>query len=195
MELSELKQLLESDDGKAPEVKELISSYAALNNETVQHYCDTVPEAKAWLDSIKDKHLQKGLETWKGNHLEEIINDEIKKRFPEKSEQELEVESLKAEISKMKTEKEHEVLTNRAMQLASEKNLPIDLVGFFIGKNEEQTVHNLSILESTFQNAVQKALEKRIKANGYTPPKADSTVVTDLENLSMNDYIKARTRQ
>ena len=57
------------------------------------------------INSVKDKHLQKGLETWKANHLDTIINDEIGRRFPEKSEQELEVERLKTEISKMKSEK------------------------------------------------------------------------------------------
>lgn len=195
MMLEEVKQFLEGEEGKAPEVSELLSSYATLSQEKVQNYLDTAPEAKAWLDSIKDKHLQKGLETWKSNHLEEMINGEIKKRFPEKSEQELEVERLKAEIGKMKSEKERESLTNKAMQLASEKNLPIDLVGFFIGENEESTVQNLKAFETTFQSAIQKALEERIKSNGYTPPKANGTVDTDLEKLSMTDYIKVRNRK
>lgn len=195
MMLEEVKQFLESDEGKAPEVSDLISSYAPLSQEKVQSYVDTVPEAKAWFASVKDKHLQKGLETWKSNHLDTMINEEIRKRFPEKSEQELEVECLKAEIGKMKSEKERESLTNKAMQLASERNLPIDLVGFFIGENEELTVQNLKAFETTFQGAVHKALEERIKGNSYTPPKANGTVDTDLENLSMNDYIKVRNRK
>lgn len=195
MMLEEVKQFLEGEEGKTPEVSELLSSYATLSQEKVQNYVDTVPEAKAWLDSVKDKHLQKGLETWKANHLDTIINDEIGRRFPEKSEQELEVERLKTEISKMKSEKERESLTNKAMQLANEKNLPIDLVGFFIGENEESTVQNLKAFETTFQGAVQKALEERIKGNGYTPPKANGTVDTDLEKLSMTDYIKVRNRK
>ena len=193
--LEEIKQFLQSEEGKAPEVSDLLSSYATLSQEKVQSYVDTVPEAKAWFDSIKDKHLQKGLETWKSNHLDSMINDEIRKRFPEKSEQELEVERLKAEIGKMKSEKERESLTNKAMQLASERNLPIDLVGFFIGENEELTLQNLKAFETTFQGAVQKALEERIKGNAHTPPKANGTVDTDLENLSMNDYIKVRNRK
>lgn len=81
MMLEEVKQFLEGEEGKAPEVSELLSSYATLSQEKVQNYVDTVPEAKAWLDSVKDKHLQKGLETWKVNHLDTIINDEIGRRF------------------------------------------------------------------------------------------------------------------
>lgn len=195
MVLEEVKQFLESEEGKSEEVSKTLSSYFPITKEKVQEYAETVPDGKAWIDSVKDKHLQKGLETWKSNHLETIITDEIRKRFPQKSEQELEVERLKSEIGKMKLEKEREVLTNKTMQIANERNLPIDLVGFFIGENEEVTLQNLKTFEGVFQSAVQKALEERLKSNGYTPPKPNSNVVTDLEKMSMNDYIKARTQK
>lgn len=195
MVLEEVKQFLESEEGRTEEVGKLLSSYVPITKEKVQEYVEEEPDAKAWIDSVKDKHLQKGLETWKSNHLETIINDEIKKRFPEKSEQELEVERLKSEINKMKLEKEKETLTNKTMQIASERNLPIELAGFFIGENEESTLKNLTVLESAFQGSVQKALEERLKTNGYTPPKAGGAVSQDLEKMSMNDYIKARTQK
>lgn len=195
MVLEEVKQFLESEEGKTEEVGKLLSSYMPITKEKVQEYVEKEPDAKAWIDSVKDKHLQKGLETWKSNHLESMINDEIKKRFPEKSEQELEVERLKSEINKMKLEKEKETLTNKTMQIASERNLPIELAGFFIGENEESTLKNLTVLESAFQGYVQKALEERLKTNGYTPPKAGGAVSQDLEKMSMNDYIKARTQK
>lgn len=195
MVLEEVKQFLESEEGKTEEVGKLLSSYVPITKEKVQEYVEKEPDAKAWIDSVKDKHLQKGLETWKSNHLETIINDEIKKRFPEKSEQELEVERLKSEINKMKLEKEKETLTNKTMQIASERNLPIELAGFFIGENEESTLKNLTVLESAFQGSVQKALEERLKTDGYTPPKAGGAVSQDLEKMSMNDYIKARTQK
>lgn len=195
MVLEEVKQFLESEEGRTEEVGKLLSSYVPITKEKVQEYVEKEPDAKAWIDSVKDKHLQKGLETWKSNHLETIINDEIKKRFPEKSEQELEVERLKSEINKMKLEKEKETLTNKTMQIASERNLPIELAGFFIGENEESTLENLRAFELAFQGSVQKALEERLKTNGYTPPKAGGAVSQDLEKMSMNDYIKARTQK
>lgn len=195
MVLEEVKQFLESEEGRTEEVGKLLSSYVPFTKEKVQEYVEKEPDAKAWIDSVKDKHLQKGLETWKSNHLESMINDEIKKRFPEKSEQELEVERLKSEINKIKLEKEKETLTNKTMQIASERNLPIELAGFFIGENEESTLENLKVLESAFQGSVQKALEERLKTNGYTPPKAGGAVSQDLEKMSMNDYIKARKQK
>jgi hypothetical protein len=195
MVLEEVKQFLESEEGRTEEVGKLLSSYVPITKEKVQEYVEKEPDAKAWIDSVKDKHLQKGLETWKSNHLETMINDEIKKRFPEKSEQELEVERLKSEINKMKLEKEKETLTNKTMQIASERNLPIELAGFFIGENEESTLENLIVFESAFQGSVQKALEERLKTNGYTPPKAGGAVSQDLEKMSMNDYIKARKQK
>ena len=86
-------------------------------------------------------------------------------------------------------------MTNKTMQIASERNLPIELAGFFIGENEESTLENLKVFELAFQGSVQKALEERLKTNGYTPPKAGGAVSQDLEKMSMNDYIKARTQK
>ena len=194
MTLDEIKEFLQSENGKTQEVNEYLSTINPTTLEKAQQYVETTPEAKSWLDSIKDKHLQKGLETWKSNNLQSLINDEIKVRFPQKSDQDIEVENLKAEINKIKQEKERETLSSKAMKIATEKNLPIDLVGFFIGSTEEETQSNIDILQATFNNAVQKSLEDRLKTNGYTPHKETSGAFADLENLSMNDYIKARNK-
>ena len=43
-------------------------------------------------DSTVDKRSAKSLETWKTNHLEGLLDTEIKKRFPAKDEKEIEME-------------------------------------------------------------------------------------------------------
>src|SRR5690606_40465389 len=40
-----------------------------------------------WLQSEKDRHFSKGLETWKENNLSSIVEEEIKKRYPEETEE------------------------------------------------------------------------------------------------------------
>lgn len=39
---------------------------------------------KKWFDSVKDKHFNKALETWKSNNLTKLIDDEVKKKFQTK---------------------------------------------------------------------------------------------------------------
>lgn len=132
MTFENVKEFLESEAGKASEVTAYLQGLNPLTVARVQEYIDKTPEGKSWVDSVRDKHLQKGLETWKTNNLESLLNDEIKKRFPQKDEKELEVEKLRAEIEKMKHEKQRESLTNKAIKIATEKSLPIELVDFLL---------------------------------------------------------------
>jgi hypothetical protein len=121
-----------------------------------------------------DKRTTKSLETWKTNQLEGLLDTEIKKRFPAKDEKEIEMEKLRAEVEKMKQEKQREQLTSQAIKIASEKKLPLQLVDFFIGTDESTTTANLTAFEQSLQLAVQQQVEQRLKGDGYTPP-ADST--------------------
>ncbi len=192
MNFEEVKAFLESTEGKTKEVNEYLEQLAPLTVARIEDFVST-SDGKSWLDSAKDKHLQKGLETWKMNNLESLLDAEVKKRFPEKDPKDIEMEKLKNEIAQMKQSREKEILTNKAMKLANEKGLPIDLVGFFIGADEESTVSNLKALEDTFNISVQKGLEERLKTNSYTPP-TGGEAVKSLEDVSMDEYIKLRQR-
>jgi len=194
MTFDELKQFLESEAGKASEVTTYLQGLNPLTVSKMQEYIEKAPEAKSWLDSVKDKHLQKGLETWKTNNLESLIDAEVKKKFPQKDEKEIELDKLRAEIDQMKQEKLKESMTNKAMKMASEKNLPIELVGFFIGRDEQETTDNLKVMEDIYNSSVQKTLELRLKGEGYVPPKDTGGSRTDLDSLSMDEYIKARNK-
>lgn len=192
MNLAELEAFLESPEGKTSEISAYLQGLNPITVARVQSFMGT-PEGKSWLDSVKDKHLQKGLETWKTNNLEALLETEIKKRFPEKDPKDLAMEKLKHEIEQMKSAKEKEVLTNRAMKLAGDKGLPLDLVGFFVGADEDSTTANLKTLEDTYNSSVQRTLEARLKNDGYTPPSGEGSGKS-LEDLSMDEYIKVRNK-
>ena len=192
MNFEEVREFLESEAGKTKEVTTFLQGIVPATVARVEGFIAT-SEGKSWLDSAKDKHLQKGLETWKTNNLESLLDAEVKKRFPEKDPKDIEMEKLKNEIEQMKQSKEKETLTNKAMKLAGEKGLPLDLVGFFVGADEDSTTTNLKSLEDTFNASVQKGLEERLKTNGYTPP-AGGEAGKSLEDVSMEEYIKLRQR-
>jgi hypothetical protein len=189
MQFEEVKSFIE-ENKETEEVKSYLQELNSLTVEGMKGFIESDENAKSWLDSVKDKHLSKGLETWKTNNLEKMIDEEIKKRFPEKDEKDIEVEKLRAEVEKMKSEKQREVLTNKAIKIANEKHLPINLVDFFIGENEEGTEQNLSVLESVFSQSVQREVEKRLKGDGYIPPKGEkkSNITLDaIKNMSQKE--------
>ena len=182
MNIEEVKNFI-NDNKESEEVKTYLQDFNKLSVEGIENYVTEDEEGKKWFDSVKDKHFNKALETWKTNNLTKLIDDKVKKKFPSKDEKDIEVENLKVEIEKMKQEKLHEALTSKAIKIASDKNLPLNLVDFFIAQDEEATVNNLKVLEESFNKEVQKAVEKRLKNEGYNPPKDTSGNTLTLETI------------
>ncbi|WP_342416691.1 DUF4355 domain-containing protein [Paenibacillus sp. FSL R10-2782] len=169
MKLEQVKQLIEENQTKE-EWKTYLQGLNPYSVEGIEQFIQSNHEARSWFDSSVDKRSAKSLETWKANHLESAVDAEIKKRFPAKDEKEIEVEKLRAEVEHMKLEKQRERLTSQAVKIASEKKLPLPLVDFFIGADEEATTTNLAMLEQSLQLAIQQQVEQRLKGDGYTPP-------------------------
>lgn len=175
MKWEDVKQFIESNK-ESEEVQSYLQGL--LSVEGVQQFMQDNKEAKSWLDSTVDKRTTKSLETWKTNHLEQLIDEEVRRRFPEKDAKDIELEKLKAEVEQMQREKQRELLTNQAMKVASEKKLPLKLVEYFIGTDEEITSKNLEVLETVFQSSVQEVVEQRLKGEGYNPPQNNKGTFT-----------------
>lgn len=147
----------------------------------------TNKEYKAFLDSEKDKHYSKALETWKANNLEKIINEEIRKRNPARDEKDIALEELQRKIEAMEEEKQYEKLKNIALKKATEKKLPTEIVDYFIGKDEEVTLNNLNKLEDVFNKQLETVVQERLKGSSYTPPKNNGNNINDTyDNLLKN---------
>ncbi|MEK4733192.1 DUF4355 domain-containing protein [Paenibacillus sp. FSL L8-0641] len=189
MKLEQVKQLIEENQTNE-EWQTYLQGLNPYSVEGIERYIQSNKEAKSWFDSTVDKRSAKSLETWKANHLESAVDAEIKKRFPAKDEKEIEVEKLRAEVENMKLEKQRERLTSQAIKIASEKKLPLPLVDFFIGTDEDATTANLDMLEQSLQLAIQQQVEQRLKGDGYTPPAGStgSTFTLDsIKGMSQNE--------
>lgn len=182
MNLEQVKQFIEENQ-TTEEWKSYLEGLNPYSVEGMEQYIQSNKEAKSWFDSTVDKRSAKSLETWKVNHLENLLDAEIKKRFPAKDEKEIEVEKLRAEVEHMKLEKQRERLTSQAIKVASEKKLPLPLVDFFIGADEEATTANLAMLEQSLQLAIQQQVEQRLKGEGYTPPAGSTGNTFSLEAI------------
>lgn len=190
MNLEDIKKFFE-ENKENEDVQEFLQGLVSL--ETVKAFADKDKDAKSWLDSVKDQHLNKGLETWKTNNLESLLDAEIKKRFPEKDDKDIELEQIKAKLAQMETEKMREQLTNKAIKIANEKKLPLDLVDLCIGADEQTTVDNLAKLEGVFSKHLQTEVEARLKGGSYTPPDGKpqtSFTLEQIKNMTPAEYSK-----
>lgn len=189
MNLEEIKKYLDENKDKE-EVKSFVQGLYPVTLDKVKAFVQNDAEGRSWFDSEKDKHSAKSLETWKTNNLESLLDTEIKKRFPEKDPKDLELEKIKNELENIKREKEREILRNKAIKIANEKKLPLDLVDYFISEDEEKTTANLTKFEKIFSNHIQTEIENRLKSNSYTPPGDDNNKKTDYSKMSMEEYAR-----
>ncbi|NFD31027.1 DUF4355 domain-containing protein [Clostridium botulinum] len=185
------KELLElikdiEDDKDVDEIlatSELANKFGGL--DMFKQKINTDKDFKSFIDSLKDTHLNKGLETWKQNNLQSLIDDKIKELYPEEDPKDTELVKLKQEMENMKREKIKEQLTNKALKIATEKGLPTDLVDYFIGQDEETTNKNLETLEKVFTDKLETTVKERLKDNSYTPPSGESDPEGGLDFISV----------
>ncbi|MEH7801051.1 DUF4355 domain-containing protein [Bacillus sp. FSL W8-0645] len=164
MNIEEIKQFLEQNK-ENEEVKAFVGELSAVSADKVKGFLET-EEGKKLLQPRLDSHFTKGLATWKENNLEKIVEEEVSKRNPSKTPEQLEVEKLRKEIEAEKAARNRETLVNKALKAADEKKLPKDVIDFFIGENEDSTLENLSKLEESFNAAVQAAVDGKFKESG-----------------------------
>lgn len=164
MNIEEIKQFLEQNK-ENEEVKAFVGELSAVSADKVKGFLET-EEGKKLLQPRLDQHFTKSLDTWKENNLEKIVEEEVSKRNPSKTPEQLEVEKLRKEIEAEKAARNRETLVNKALKAADEKKLPKDVIDFFIGDNEDSTFENLGKLEESFNAAVQAAVDVKFKESG-----------------------------
>ncbi|KJF47122.1 DUF4355 domain-containing protein [Bacillus altitudinis] len=173
MTIEEIKQFLEQNK-ENEEVKAFVGELSAVSADKVKGFLET-EEGKKLLQPRLDQHFTKGLETWKDNNLEKIVEEEVSKRNPSKTPEQIEVEKLRKEIEAERAARNRETLVNKALKAADEKKLPKDVIDFFIGDNEDSTLENLSKLEESFNAAVQTAVDAKFKDSGREIERGNGT--------------------
>ncbi|MFL0365373.1 DUF4355 domain-containing protein [Pseudobacillus sp. 179-B 2D1 NHS] len=162
--LEAVKKFL-SENKEQDEVRTYLGELSAVSTDKVKGFLDT-DEGKRLLQPRLDSHFTKGLDTWKQNNLEQIIEEEVNKRNPQKTPEQIELEKLRKEIEDERKARNREALVNKALKVAKEKSLPDGIIDFFIADDEEGTLVNLSKLEEEYSKAVQAAVDAKFKDHG-----------------------------
>lgn len=135
-------------------------------------------ECKGYFDSLCDKtvntRLDKGIESWKEQNLNNLIEEEINKRHPQKTEAEIKFEEQQKALEQAQAEKRQLELQIKYHDLMAENNLPMEILDFVAGKDVESTVKNIerfkSITDKFVIEEAQKEINERLSAGAYTPP-------------------------
>jgi len=79
-------------------------------------------------------------------------------------------------------------LKNKALTIATEKKLPVQLIDFLIGQDEESTLQNLATFEEVWTQNLQALVEEKLKTSGVNPKDSGDKpkVLTREQLLSMS---------
>ncbi|UIZ55204.1 DUF4355 domain-containing protein [Staphylococcus aureus] len=164
MNIEEVKSFFEEHkDDK--EVKDYLNGLKTVSVDDVKGFLDT-EEGKRFIQPELDRYHSKGLESWKEKNLQDLIEQEVRKRNPEQSEEQKRISALEQELEKRDAEAKREKLRSNALGKAQELNLPTSLVDRFLGDSDEDTEQNLKALKETFDKYVQKGVESKFKSSG-----------------------------
>jgi hypothetical protein len=125
---------------------------------------------KSFMDSERDKHSTKSLETWKTNNLDSLVSAKVKELHPDADPKDLALNKLQAQFDKMQNDSLKKDLTNRTLKQFQEAKLPSELVDFMVGADEEATNKNLEMLTALFAKHDEAIKTEFAKGNSYTPP-------------------------
>lgn len=170
MNIDEIKAYLEANKANA-EVQAFINSFkVAPTLEVFKGLTITDANYKSYMDSEKDQHSAKSLKTWQDNNLQKLVDEKVKELYPAADPKDTELAKMKIMLETMQKDSTRKELTNKALKMAQEKKLPIELIDFLIGNDEDSTVKNIDSLNKIFL-AHDEALKIEIlKASTYVPP-------------------------
>jgi len=177
MELSEVQEYLTTNKDSEG-VKTYLDSFKVQPSLEVFKNKLNDSDFKSFMDSEKDKHLTKGIETFKTNNLDRIYTERYLEEHPETDEKEIarnkRISDLETESANNKKDATRERLTNKALRMLHEKGLHDcdDFVDeFFIGIDETTTMEKITKFESMIKPQVDSQVNERMKGSSYTPPK------------------------
>jgi len=169
------------------EVKQFTQSF--VNVETVEAFLGT-DEGRKILQPKLDKHFTKGLETWKANNLQSLIDEEINKKFPPETKEQKRLRELEQKLAAIEKEKLVATIKAEAMKELTSKGLPVGIADYFVTDNLETTRDRINTFAEEFAKAVKTEVDNRLRTMGGTPKNhgSGSSGTLTKEQLLEMDY-------
>jgi len=173
-----------SENATSPEVKGYLKSL--VTPDLVTSYLDT-DEGKKILQPRVDSHFTKGLETWKQNNLQKVLDEHANKviaeKYPDETPEQKRIRELEQRIEQSESARTRESLKNKALSIATQEGLPADLVDYFVGQDESATINNINKFKTVFASALKDAVEGKFKDGGRKPAQGESQPRNEMQVL------------
>lgn len=172
-ELLELIKELDNDK----EVDEIILSQGFAKPITDINGFNKLLASNKEIQGLVDSKVTKGIETFKTNSMQKLIEAEVLKRTGNnETEEQKAIRELKEKLENMEKEKTRAQMISKYKDTLTEKKIPTKLIDFVLGEDDETTNANITLFENSMKEFIEKNVQDRLKGSSYTPPKNDGVV-------------------
>lgn len=164
-----------------------------LSIDNVIGYLNSDKEAKkklleSYFQPDVDRRVTQGLENWKKNNLngivQEAINKHVSEHFPQETQEQRELRELKSAREQDRKEVEKEKLKTKGINFANNFNLSVgDHIDWIAGGSEEETRDRLEWLKELRESAKREGRNEVISQHARTPQSGSESSGITLENV------------
>ena len=161
----------------------------------------TEDEVKAQVQAETDRKVTKALETAKAKWLEEeqakLKQAEELAKLSEKERASKELEIKFAELEAEKSKFQRERLTLQTEKDLISKDMPAEFAPFVVADTAEQTLININTLQASWQAAIEKAIDDKVKGRtptGNQPPTTGGVTKEQFEKMNYLERLELKQK-
>ncbi len=176
--------------------KEQVASFLEENVDSYKEFVDgflKTETGKNYLQPELDRFFSKGLESWKVNNLDKIVNEKVAELNPRETPEQRRIRELEEKLSRQENGRKQEQLKNLAIKTLSDKGMPTSIAEYLRAETEEGVRNTINNLEIEWTVSLDNAVTKRFKEQGKTPKNStqantsDSMTKEKLLNMSVKE--------
>ena len=173
---SELLALINEADDNA-DIDEIILSNGFAKPITDVEGLNKLLESDKSLQGLFDKKVTTGIENFKKNGMQKIIEAEVLKRTGKnETPEQKEIRELKERLDKADKEKAKAEMINKYKDVLTEKKIPSNMIDFLLAEDDETTGANIELFENSMKQYIETGIKAKLGDSEYTPPTGGGTV-------------------
>ena len=169
MTLEEVMQFIK-DNEKDEKVQAYVKGFVTLDR--VQAFLET-DEGKRLMQPRLDSYFAKGLETWKTNNLQKLVDEKVLEMYPAETEQEKRIKALEQKLAQEENARKRQEMEKKAIRLLTENKYPVDLVDFIHASDDNELEAKFQSLKATLEGWAKEVVDGKYKEAGRSPRKPE----------------------
>lgn len=124
-----------------------------------------------------DKKVTAGIENFKKNGMQKLIDAEVLKRTGKnETPEQKQIRELQERLDKADRERAKAERMAKFKDVATEKKIPTKLLDYLLTDDDDTTNANLDLFQNSMKEYIEAEVKGRLKSGDYTPPKNEGQI-------------------